>query len=79
MVDFIRRSGTDDNRSGEVLKTAVGLLGDLGMIYGNKIAIVYRQPFVATLVQDAMQNGSDAQEIAQWTQERIQAVLSGRA
>jgi hypothetical protein len=32
-----------------VLKAAVGLLGDLGQIFGARMAPVYRMPFVASV------------------------------
>ena len=35
-----------EQKSEEVLKAAVGLLGDLGQIFGNKMVNVYRMPFV---------------------------------
>lgn len=66
IVDFLKRSAEDPNRSGEVLKSAVGLLGDLGQIYGAKMQIVYNQPFVLKLIEEAAHNGTESQEIATW-------------
>lgn len=66
IVEFLKRSAEDPNRSGEVLKSAVGLLGDLGQIYGAKMQPVYAQAFVAKLIEEANQNGSESQEIAHW-------------
>jgi hypothetical protein len=63
----LKRSAEDQNRSGEVLKSAVGLLGDLGQIYGVKMQGVYNQPFVAKLIEEAAHNGSESQEVATWT------------
>lgn len=68
IVDFLRRSAEDTNRSGEVLKSAIGLLGDLGQAFGNKMLEVYNMPFVASLIQEGSQNGSDTQDVAEWTQ-----------
>jgi hypothetical protein len=62
----LKRSAEDPNRSGEVLKSAVGLLGDLGQIYSVKVQAVYTQPFVAKLIEEAMHNGNDSQQIATW-------------
>jgi importin subunit beta-1 len=66
--EFLRFSAQDPNRSGEVLKSAVGLLGDLGQIYKSKSFALFKQPFVSQLINEAIQNGSDAQEVGQWTQ-----------
>lgn len=79
IVDFVRRSAQDPNRSGEVLKTSVGLLGDLGQIYKAKSKPLFDLPFVKELIDEALQNGSDAQEVAAWTQTVRAAVISGRA
>ena len=46
IVELIDRSTKDEQRSEEVLKAAVGLLGDLGQIYGGKMAQAFRMPFV---------------------------------
>lgn len=66
IVEFLQRSAEDENRSGEVLKNAVGLIGDLGQTYREKMMVVFNQPFVSKLIQEARQNGSDSQEIALW-------------
>lgn len=68
IIDFLRRSTEDSNRSGEVLKSAIGLLGDLGQAFGNKVLPVYNMPFVASLIQEGSQNGSDTQDVAEWAQ-----------
>lgn len=66
IVQFLQRSAEDENRSGEVLKNAVGLIGDLAQTYHDKLVVVFNQPFVSKLIQEARQNGSDSQEIALW-------------
>ena len=35
-----------EQKSTEVLKAAVGLLGDLGQIFGSRMAQIYQMPFV---------------------------------
>lgn len=69
IVDFLQRSGTDENRSDEVLKSAVGILGDLGMTYGARVQPIYRMPFVAQILKDALEADDDTKQIAQWAQE----------
>lgn len=49
IVELLQRSTNDENKSEEVLKAAVGLLGDLGQIFGSRMAQVYRMPFVMTV------------------------------
>ncbi len=66
IVEFLKRSAEDPHRSGEVLKSAVGLLGDLGQIYGVKMQGTYNQSFVSNLINEAAHNGTESQEIANW-------------
>jgi hypothetical protein len=69
MVEFLHRSAADENRTSEVLKACVGLLGDLGQTFGSKMQQLYQMPFVPMLLQQAQQQGDDdIQEVAQWTQ-----------
>jgi importin subunit beta-1 len=49
IVELLQRSTNDEHKSEEVLKAAVGLLGDLGQIFGSRMAQVYRMPFVMTV------------------------------
>lgn len=74
IVEFLKRSAEDPNRSGEVLKSAVGLLGDLGQIYGTKMQSFYSQPFIARLIEEAGHNGSESQEIATWARSVIASI-----
>ena len=68
MVEFLHRSAADENRTSEVLKACVGLLGDLGQTFGNKMQALYQMPFVPMLLQQASQEDDDIQEVAQWAQ-----------
>ncbi len=67
VIEFLRRSATDENRSEDVLKSAVGLLGDLGQTFGSKMAPVYTQPFVQPLILQAI-SYEEINETAKWTQ-----------
>jgi hypothetical protein len=76
MVEFLHRSAADENRTSEVLKACVGLLGDLGQTFGSKMQQLYQMPFVPMLLQQAQQQGDDdIQEVAQWTQSVSSACL----
>jgi importin subunit beta-1 len=68
ITEFMHRSAADENRSSDVLKAAVGLLGDLGQTFGSKMLPLYQMPFVPLMIQQAAQADEDIQEIAQWTQ-----------
>ena len=50
--DVLQRSGMDDQKDEEVLKAAVGLLGDLGQTFGIRMQAMYRQPFVMSVVKE---------------------------
>jgi hypothetical protein len=67
MVKFLHRSAADESRSDEVLKAAVGLLGDLGKTFGAKMQPLYQMPFVPVLLTQAAESDQDIQEIAKWT------------
>lgn len=69
MVEFLHRSAADENRTNEVLKSCVGLLGDMGQTFGIKMQALYQMPFVPMLIQQASQSEEDdIREIAQWAQ-----------
>jgi importin subunit beta-1 len=68
MVEFLHRSAADKDRTNEVLKACVGLLGDLGQTFGVKMQALYQMPFVPLLIQQASQADEDIQEVAQWAQ-----------
>jgi hypothetical protein len=40
----------NEQKSEEVLKAAVGLLGDLGQIFGSRMSQVYHMPFVKSVI-----------------------------
>jgi importin subunit beta-1 len=78
IIEFLRRSATDPNRSEDVLKSAVGLLGDLGQTFGAKMQPVYGQPFVQQVILQAI-SYEDIHETAKWAQSIISSIQSGRS
>ena len=69
IVELLERSTNDEQKSEEVLKAAVGLLGDLGQIFGNKMANVYRMPFVKKVFTEGLEaDDSSVNETAKWAQ-----------
>lgn len=67
VVEFIQRSACDSNRTDEVVKASVGLLGDLGQSFGAKMAPVYAMPWAMQLVNHALTGNINAEEVANWT------------
>lgn len=68
IMDLLRRID-DKNKSSEVLKTAVGVLGDLGQTFGKRMHNLYLQPFVSSLVQQALTDEEDdVKQVADWSQ-----------
>jgi hypothetical protein len=65
-VEFIRRSTSDSNRTQEVVKAAVGLLGDLGDAFGARMAPLYSQPDVMHLINMALAD-ENSKAVASWT------------
>ena len=67
IVDFMARSTASENKSVEIVKAAVVLLGDLGQIFGKRVINVFKQPFVSKLIQEGL-GDEDVREIAGWAQ-----------
>ena len=67
IVDFMARSTASEYKSIEIVKAAVGLLGDLGQIFGKRVINVFKQPFVSTLIQEGLVD-EDVRETALWAQ-----------
>lgn len=74
IVEFLHRSAVDSNRSGEVLKSAIGLIGDLGQTFGTKMKPVFDMPFIHALLQQATTADNDVKEVAGWAQSMVQKV-----
>lgn len=75
IMDLLRRID-DKNKSSEVLKTAVGVLGDLGQTFGKRMHNLYLQPFVSSLVQQALTDEEDdVKQVADWSQSVSKAVV----
>lgn len=65
IVDFMKRSGEDENRSEDVLKSVVGLIGDLGQAFGPRMKVTFSAPFINALLKEAL---TVDQETAYWAQ-----------
>lgn len=67
IINFVHRSTADEHCTISVLKGAVGLLGDLGSCYGNRMQQIYSQPFVAAVLSKSRQY-EELQQLTQWAQ-----------
>lgn len=65
IVEFMRRTQTNEQISSELLKSAVALLGDLAQTFGKRMAQIFRQPFVASLLNQGAQD-EETQDTSQW-------------
>ncbi len=67
IIQFIHRCASDITHSPGVVKGCIGLIGDLGQLYGVKMNNLARQNFVDQLIHAGMQD-EDMESIAEWTQ-----------
>lgn len=66
LLAFMELCSTDENKTIEVVKNCIALLGDLGQFFGNKMNGIYEQQYINQLVQEGMQN-PELNEITSWT------------
>mmetsp|Transcript_32889 Transcript_32889/g.47518 ORF Transcript_32889/g.47518 Transcript_32889/m.47518 type:complete len:856 (+) Transcript_32889:71-2638(+) len=79
IVEFLCRSTEDQHRSDEVLKSAIGLLGDMGQTFGLKMQALYQQRFVMELVRQGLSSDEkDIIEVATWAETLVTAISQGR-
>lgn len=77
IVNLIQRATSDPHCGVEVLKGAIGLLGDLGATYGARMYQIYSQPYIAQLMQEGRQHEYMSQ-IVNYTHGIIQQVRAGK-
>eukprot|EP01038_Epipyxis_sp_PR26KG_P008524 gene8524-11521_t len=78
IVEFLNRSASDDNRTEDVLKASVGLIGDLGQTYGARMKVIFSQSFIAALIQEGLGMEDDIKQTAAWAQQVVNAVRANR-
>ena len=61
IIIFIQRSTQCTTKTTEVLKAAIGLVGDLADCFGPRMSAVLSQPFVSNMLEE----GSDYEEMQQ--------------
>ncbi len=67
IINFIHRSTSDTHCEPAVLKGSIGLLGDLGVAFGTRMAAIFNQPYVLQMLQEGRQY-EDMSQIVSWTQ-----------
>ena len=68
ILEFVKRSAVDPHRSQAVLKNIIALIGDLGTLFGKRLAPILREPFVAQLLQQASEY-EEMSTIVDWTKQ----------
>lgn len=74
--EFIQKMNTDE-QSGEVLKGAAGLIGDIGQAYGPRCKQLFQQPYIMEILQRAIQD-EDSQTNGTWSQQVCPCPYRGR-
>jgi len=69
IVEFIGRCITDKHRNTAVLKSVVGLLGDLGHSFGARMRGFLSNQYVQAAIQEAMEGDDNLRTLAVWTQQ----------
>eukprot|EP01006_Ploeotia_vitrea_P006516 TRINITY_DN13463_c0_g1_i1.p1 TRINITY_DN13463_c0_g1~~TRINITY_DN13463_c0_g1_i1.p1 ORF type:complete len:380 (+),score=24.45 TRINITY_DN13463_c0_g1_i1:146-1141(+) len=77
IVNLIHKATSDNHCVPSVLKAAIGLLGDLGSAYGNRMYQIFSQPYIMQLLQEG-RTFEDLQTIVNWTQGIVQQIRSGK-
>jgi importin subunit beta-1 len=67
IFNLLRRTSERESKDENVLKGAVGLLGDLAQTYGKRIHMELRQPYVNVFLQEGV-NDEDIKDTALWAQ-----------
>jgi importin subunit beta-1 len=65
IILFIQRSTQSSTKSTEVLKAAIGLVGDLADCFGPRMASVLSQPFVTSMLEEGSEY-EEMQQLVKW-------------
>lgn len=76
IAEFLMRVAGDTNKTDDVLKNLVGLMGDLAKVYKAKIAtILNQQVFVAALSEGCLHEDEDIVSTAKWAHSEIIQII----
>ena len=76
IVDFIKRCVGDRRRSVDVLRSSIGLLGDLGGAFPQKMKPIFQDPSIPALLQQGKDSDEKCQDQAEYTEGIQRTVLS---
>lgn len=77
IIDFIQRCVSDSRKTADVLKSSIGLIGDLGQCFPQKMRSLFMDAQFNNLLQEADSIGDEkAIEAAKWTRQVQQQVLN---
>ncbi len=74
MMTFLDHCGSNKNKTDEVLKAAVGLVGDLSQTFGKRLQQYLRHPVIMQLLAEGQAEG-EVEETAKWAREMVNAAL----
>jgi len=77
IMDFLRRCSARDSVNNDVLKNAVGLLGDISCAFETRVQLMLRHQFVNELIERGLAD-EDSKENAAWAKLVVTNVLQGR-
>ena len=72
ITTFVKICANDENKSEELYKVLIGLIGDLGQAFGSKLIGFLSDSLIIKLLQEAMSPEYEKTEInstARWTQQ----------
>jgi importin subunit beta-1 len=70
IVNFVNFVCSDPNRSDNVTRGAVGVLGDIGQALGAKAKPYLQQPFIKNILDDCQKSeNASTRDVAQWARE----------
>eukprot|EP01035_Chromulina_nebulosa_P017784 gene17784-23391_t len=74
---FIKQCAQDDDKSDDVLKGIVGLIGDIGKVYGVRVISFLSDRVIIKTVQESVAI-EEISDLSRWTQQIIATTLNSR-
>lgn len=65
---FVHRCAIDSTKNTAVLRSTIGLIGDLGQIFSNKMQAFVNQSYIDELIQSGIED-EEVEGVATWTLE----------
>ena len=77
IVTLIHKSTSDKLCTPAVLKASIGLLGDLGTTFGNRMFQIYSQAYILQLLQEGRQY-EDMADVVTWAHGIVMNIRAGK-